>query len=194
MSIVRALYGLKSSGTAWRAKLADILDNMGYVPYESDPDIWMERAVKPSGGEYWTYMLIYVDDCLHINHNPSIDLEALSGFYRLKDGAGALERYLDTNVDQIQLKDGSTAWSMTCVDYLKGAIKNANNSLGEDTAALKMLGDGHRPFLSSYQPEIDVSPLSNQSLIQRYQHLVGILRWAIELRRIDIYTEVSCLL
>jgi hypothetical protein len=86
MIIVCALYGLKSSGAAWRAKLAETLDVMGYKPTGADPDVWMRRAVKPSGEEYLAYMLIYVDDCLHIHHDPNIDMTVLNGFYRLKDG------------------------------------------------------------------------------------------------------------
>ena len=39
MTISRALYGLKSSGAAWRAKFADTLRSMGYKPTEADPDV-----------------------------------------------------------------------------------------------------------------------------------------------------------
>ena len=65
--------------------------------------------------------------------------------------------------------------------------------LEKDKTALKMFGNGHRPYPSSYRPEIDVSPTLGASLINRYQHLIGMLRWSIELGRIDIQTEVSCL-
>ena len=33
----------------------------------------------------------------------------------------------------------------------------------------------------------------NEQLLNRYQQLIGVLRWSIELGRIDIMTEVSCL-
>ena len=56
-----------------------------------------------------------------------------------------------------------------------------------------MFGDGKRPYPSTYRPEMDITSLLDDVLIQRYQHLIGILRWAIELGRIDIHTEVSCL-
>ena len=193
MLIVRALYGLKSSGAAWRAKLAETLRSMDYTPTEADPDVWMKRAVKPSGEEYYCYMLVYVDDVLHIHHDPTIDMKRLNEHYRLKEGVSSPERYLGANVDKVQLEDGRIAWSMSCVDYLKGAIKNVDNILGENNAALKMFGDGHRPYPSSYRPEIDVTPLLDEKLLARYQQYIGILRWSIELGRIDIMTEVSCL-
>ena len=193
MLIVRALYGLKSSGAAWRAKLAETLDSLGYKPTEGDPDVWIKRAVKPCGEEYYAYMLTYVDDVLHIHFDPSLDMKRLNNIYRLKDGVGSPKRYLGANIDKVQLQDGRTSWSMSCTDYLRGAVKNVDEMLKEDNAALKSFGDGHRPYPSTYRPEIDVSELLNDEMISRYQQLIGILRWSIELGRIDIQTEVSCL-
>ena len=66
MLIVRALYGLKSSGAAWRSKLADTLMDMGYTPSESDRDVWMKRCQKANGTDYYKYILCYVDDILHL--------------------------------------------------------------------------------------------------------------------------------
>ena len=57
---------------------------------------------------------------------------------------------------------------MTCVDYIKGAIENFNNMLGKDKVVMKMFGDGHRPYPSSYRPEMDVSELLSDILINRY--------------------------
>ena len=193
MIIVRALYGLKSSGAAWRSKLAETLRGMLYFPSESDPDVWLKRDTKPDGMPYWKYMLIYVDDVLHIAHNPSVDMKSLNEVYRLKEGAGPPDRYLGANVEQVQLEDGRLAWSMTCVDYLRGAIEGVNNTLQESGTALKNFGKGERPYPSSYKPELDTTPELNEKLANRYQQYIGILRWSIELGRIDIMTEVSCL-
>jgi len=38
-----------------------------------------------------------------------------------------------------------------------------------------------------------VTPVLDEEKSNRFQQLIGILRWAIELGRIDILTEVSCL-
>ena len=64
---------------------------------------------------------------------------------------------------------------MTCVDYIKGAIKSVNDMLEKDKVAMKMFGDGHRPYPSSYRPELDVSELLSDDLINRYQQLIGML-------------------
>ena len=191
--IARALYGLKSSGAAWRAKLAETMRTIGYTPTQADPDVWIKRATKPNGQEYYCYMLVYVDDVMHIHHDPLVDMGLLSKFYRLKDGVSSPSRYLGANIEKVQLEDGRNVWSMTCVDYITGAIRNVSSMLEGDKAPLKMFGDGHRPYPSSYRPELDVTELLSDALINRYQQLIGMLRWSIELGRIDIQTEVSCL-
>lgn len=193
MLIVRALYGLKSSGAAWRAKLADSLKDIGYKPTEADPDVYIKQGTKPCGQRYWKYMLVYVDDILHIAHDPNEDMKMIKEMYRLKDGSGPPDRYLGANVEKVQLSDGTECWSMTCVEYLTGAIANINNTLNESNTSLKNFGDGKRPFPSTYRPEIDVSKELDEKSTNLFQQYIGILRWSIELGRIDIYTEVSCL-
>ena len=43
--IVRALYGLKSSGAAWRSHFANDLCDMGFQSsLASNPDVWMRAA------------------------------------------------------------------------------------------------------------------------------------------------------
>lgn len=38
--VERALYGLRSSGAAFRSFLVETLDNMGFRSSEADPDVW----------------------------------------------------------------------------------------------------------------------------------------------------------
>ena len=45
--VVKALYGLKSSGAAFRSLLAETLRNLMYIPSKADPDVWMRAATKP---------------------------------------------------------------------------------------------------------------------------------------------------
>eukprot|EP00957_Ditylum_brightwellii_P000573 44467-Ditylum_brightwellii.AAC.1 len=46
----------------------------------------------------------------------------------------------------------------------------------------------------NYKPELDSSEYLNDTMANHYLQLVGILRWAVELGRIDIATEVSVML
>jgi hypothetical protein len=77
MIVVRALYGLKSSGAAFRSFLAEHLYDIGYKPSPADPDVWMRPAVKDNGFKYWEYVLCYVDDLLAISHNPSCTMKSI---------------------------------------------------------------------------------------------------------------------
>ena len=44
---------------------------------------------------------------------------------------------------------------------------------------------------SNYRPELDVTPYNNEEDHAWYQQQIGVLRWAVELGRIDICGEVS---
>ena len=68
--IVRAIYGLKSSGAAFRAHLADCMQHLGYKPCMADQDLWMKAQTDPRNGHsYYSYILTYVDDVLIIHHD-----------------------------------------------------------------------------------------------------------------------------
>jgi hypothetical protein len=49
------------------------------------------------------------------------------------------------------------------------------------------------PMSVSYRPELDVSPELSAEDANNYQSLIGVLRWAVEIGRVDITTEVSML-
>jgi hypothetical protein len=49
------------------------------------------------------------------------------------------------------------------------------------------------PMVASYHPEIDLSPVFIAETANYYQLLIGVLRWVVEIGRIDIATEVSML-
>jgi len=193
MIIARALYGLKSSGAAWRSSLAETMEALGYRPTQADPDVWIKQAYKRSGEPYYKYLLIYVDDVLHIAENTEEDMAKLGRAYRLKDRVGPPDRYLGGNIEKVQTDDGSVAWSLSCYDYLNNALKQVQDELSERNLSLKQSETGLRPHPSSYRPEVDVTQVLDEEKTNRFHHLIGILRWAIELGRVDILTEVSCL-
>jgi Reverse transcriptase (RNA-dependent DNA polymerase) len=62
--IVKALYGLKSSGMRWWGVLADVLRQMGFVPSKADPNIWMRPKQDPDNPaqDHYEYIMVYVDD------------------------------------------------------------------------------------------------------------------------------------
>ena len=138
-------------------------------------------------------MLIYVDDVLHIAEDPEEDMAKLGQEYRLKDGVGPPDIHLGGNIERVQTKDGSVAWSLSCYDYLTNAVRQVEDELSQRNLTLKQFGTDLRPYPACYKPEVDITPVLDEESTNRFQQLIGILRWAIELGRIDILTEVSCL-
>ena len=63
--------------------------------------------------------------------------------------------------------------------------------IAEDDPEAKLKSTARNPFPSGYKPELDVTPELNDELGSRFLQLIGVLRWAIELGRLDIFVEVS---
>ena len=112
MIVTRASYGLKSSRASWRAMFAKTLRDNGYFSSRAYPDVWFQPKTKPNRDAYYSIVLVYVDDCLHFYHEPTIMMYSLESIYRLKDKAQALDGYLGANIGEVQLSDGTMASSM----------------------------------------------------------------------------------
>jgi hypothetical protein len=83
--IVRALYGLKSDGAAFRNHLAECMKYLGWIPHRTDRDFWMKAETCPDDGVlYWAYILIYVDDILCVYHDPGAPLVKLDEYFKMK--------------------------------------------------------------------------------------------------------------
>ena len=81
MIIKKALYGLKSSGAAFRAHLAETLYDLEYKPMRADPDAWIRPATKANGFEYYEMVLVYVDDTLCISEDPKATMHGIQGTF-----------------------------------------------------------------------------------------------------------------
>jgi hypothetical protein len=101
--IVRALYGLKSSGASWRAMFNSSILDMGFEPATiADPDVYRKVHSKENGFKYYEYVLVYVDDVLIISHSPMVHLERIQASYDLNPSSiGPLIRYLGADVRKV---------------------------------------------------------------------------------------------
>ena len=194
--IVRALYGLKSSGASWRAMFNNSIRDMGFQPSIADPDVYIRPFTKPDGYKYYEYILVYVDDVLIVSHDPEKHLEVIKANYELNPASvGPPTRYLGADVEKVMKPGDPTGreyWSFSARTYVRNAVKNVKLLLQEEGRSLK--GTAKTPFPSStYRPEVDTSNECNSEQSSRYQNLIGVLRWAVELGRLDIYTEVALL-
>jgi Reverse transcriptase (RNA-dependent DNA polymerase) len=71
--IVKALYGLRSSGTRWHDMLYDALTGMGFTPSLADADIWMREQ-----DDHYEYITCYVDDLMIVSRDPKAIIDALT--------------------------------------------------------------------------------------------------------------------
>ena len=100
MLVTKALYGLKSSGAAFRSKLAGVLRDLQYTPSKADPDVWLRPATKPDGFKYYEMVLCYVDDVLAIGHKPMRTFEGIKDAFKLKgDKAEPPDMYLGASLN-----------------------------------------------------------------------------------------------
>ena len=194
--LVRALYGLKSSGAAWRAMFSNFVTNtLGFTPTRIDPDVYYRKSIRPDGDAYYEYMLVYVDDVLAISLNPTEIMVEIGKHFTIKDNKyGEPTAYLGANIEKVQLEDNVTAWSMTSKHYVKNLIETISDLLAEDGRELKgrFKQKSHAgPLPVSYAPELDDTPHCSEEHASRYRQIIGILRWAVELGRLDIHFEVA---
>jgi Reverse transcriptase (RNA-dependent DNA polymerase) len=192
--VVRSLYGLKSSGAAFRNHLADCMRHLGWTSCLADPDVWYKAEVRPEDGfQYYAYCLLYVDDALVIHHDATTALDRLDKYFKMKAGSiGDPDFYLGAKLKPVQLSNGVEAWGMSASKYIQGAVMNVKSYLkAQGNVALPKRAA--TPFAQGYRPEMDTSAELDPERASYYQSQIGVLRWCVELGRVDIITEVSML-
>jgi hypothetical protein len=191
MLVIKALYGLRSSGAAFRALLAETLVKLGYKPSYADPDVWMRPAVRPNGTEYYEYVLCYVDDVLCISADPMKTMRGIQADFKLKDDKIAEpDVYLGATLTKMEI-NGKMCWAMSPEQYVKSAVKNVEETLAK--RGRRLTGKCVTPFSCNYEPWMETSPELKADGLQYFQELIGVLRWAVEIGRVDILLEVSLL-
>jgi hypothetical protein len=192
--IVRALYGLRTSGAQFRSHLAQTLSEFGYRSSKADPDVWMRPETKPDGTKYYAYVLVYVDDILCVHHKPQELIEMLRKTYKLKEGSvGPPTVYLGAEIKPYYLPDsdepGKARWSMSSEAYVKRAVQDVETELGK--VDLRLPTKVSTPLACGYFPELDQTTELDDKRGTYYMGLIGVLRWTVELGRIDIAVDVS---
>jgi hypothetical protein len=196
IKIVRALYGLKSSGAAWRAMFNTSIIEMGFTPTVADPDVYRRPNTKEDGFKYYEYILVYVDNVLIVSHSPNTHLQQIQANYELNPSSiGSPTRYLGADVRKVTRPgdpSGKEYWSFSAVTYIKNAVQNVKLMLQAEGRNLKTTARTQFPS-SAYRPETVTSDECDDEMSSRDSQLIGVLRWSVELGRIDIYTETALL-
>lgn len=190
--IVRALYGGKTAGRDFRNHLRSCMRHLEFKPCPADPDVWMRPATKDDGSEYWEYVLLYTDDCLVMSHRGEHVLRNEIGkYFALKEESiGAPDIYLGGKLRKVELENGLYAWAFGSSQYVNAAVNNVETYL-ENEKADPLPKNVRAPLSTDYRPEVDVTTALSVKDASQYQSLIGVLRWIVELGRVDIAVEVS---
>ena len=167
------------------------LDEMIFVPTQADPDVWMRSAVKLDGEAYYEYILVYVDDILVISDDHKIVMEHIQVNFKFKDNkVEPPAMYIGAKLKKNNIEN-CEYWTMSTYEYIQAAIKNVQDKLS--TMNMRLQKHAHTLMSSGYRPELDQSEELDENDTQYVQELIGILRWATEIGRVDILTEVAML-
>jgi hypothetical protein len=195
--IHRALYGGKSAGRDFRNALRGCMDHLGFKSCPADPDVWMRPAIKADGTKVYDYVLLYTDDTLVISETPEAILrQELGKYFDLKEESiGPPKLYLGGHLRLVELENGVKAWAYSSSQYVQAAVKNVQDYLSKpaNVAKWKLPSKAETPIQTSYRPELDTTRELNPQEASYYMSLIGILRWIVELGRVDICLEVSML-
>ena len=174
--IVKALYGLRSSGLRWHERFADSLHDMGFKPSKAEDDIWMQH-----NGDVYDYIATYVDDLCIVSKEPQEYVKLLKEKYKYKlKGTGPIVFHL--GCDYFRDKDGILCFAPR--KYIDKMMEGY----------VKMFGTKPKEYDSPLEKgdhlELDDSEELDQEDVKKYQSLIGSMQWAVSLGRIDITTAV----
>ena len=80
---------------------------------------------------------------------------------------------------------------MSIEDYANAAINTVEESLKKNT--IRKLKKIDTLMIRTYSTELDGTSELNTNVITFFQELIGMLRWAIELGRVNLLHEVALL-
>lgn len=175
--IIKALYGLKSSGKRWWERCSEILNDMGFQPSKAEDDIWMKDM-----GDHHEYLARYVDDIAIVSKNPKVIIDTLTTKYKLKlKGSGPIKYHLGSDFS----RDEHGVLSMSPKKYIERMTDNYVRMFGSKPKVLYS-----SPLERGDHPELDTTDELDVDGIKKYQSLIGALQWVVTLGRLDIATAV----
>jgi len=197
--LVRALYGSYSASAAFRNHVSGhIRETMGFQMCWADNDVYMRVAAHPVTHEpYYEYIICYSDDILVASHEPEKVMDELAQKIEFKGKHAPPESYLGCDVTRGRYTTdesgrGVWMWGLSSKIYTNKVLKQVELMLSE-RGAKDRLNTKHcrTPLATNYKPELDQTDLCDADGLALYQGLIGILRWLVELGRMDIMYSVS---
>jgi hypothetical protein len=86
--------------------------------------------------------------------------------------------------------NGIDCWTITSQDYVKATVKNVEETISRKGRRLPT-SNIDTPMNAPFSPEKDVTEELNADDTTYFQELIGVLRWATELGRVDTISSQS---
>ena len=166
------------------------MEEMGFESCKADADLWFCPATCANGIEYYQYVLLYTDDALAIAEDAeSILRNEIGKYFELKqESIGPPKIYLGGHMKKVELKNGQHCLAFSTSQYVQAAVKNVEEYIAKHGWKLPR---ANTPLRTTYRPELDLTNELDKIDSTYYQSLIDILRWVVELGRLDICLETS---
>jgi hypothetical protein len=127
------------------------------------------------------------DDSLVVSENVEQVLRReLGRYFTMKEESiGLPEVYLGGHARKVKLDNGVECWAF-CLNVEEYRTKR-------DDVNWNLPMTAETPIQTSYRPELDVSPELQPTDAAYYMFLIGVLRWIVELGRVDVCLECAML-
>ena len=153
----------------------------------------MKPEIDPDRDKYYSYILCYVDYVLVLHHDAMTTLMKIDKYFKLKPSSiGDPEIYLGANLKYTLAANGVWCWTLSPSKYVQEACKKCDiflkNNFDGKYYLTKMAPN---PFVVGYRPETDMTDPLDTDRASYYQTMIGVMRWMVEIGRIEIATECS---
>ena len=130
-----------------------------------------------------------------IDHDAMPILEKINKFMLLKpDSVGDPDIYLGAKLKRVQLENNVWCWTLSPSKYIQESVRNCEKYLNNHfDGKFKMYKNAPNPFDMDYDPDTDVTPLLPPDQASYSNIIIDVMRWMVELGRVDICTEISML-
>jgi hypothetical protein len=126
-----------------------------------------------------------------VHHDPGTSLAQIDKYFKIKPGS-IMEPtfYLGAKLKKTVMPNGVVAWGMSSSKYIQSVVQNMQKYLKKN-GDRRLKKKASAPFEATYRADIDERPVLGLKIANYFQYQIGILRWCVELGRIDIIIEVS---
>jgi hypothetical protein len=136
--ITRALYGGKYAGSDYWKHMRACMTKLNFTSCQGDLDVWRRPGIKSDGTPYYTYVCLYVDDCLVIDEFPELVIrQEIGKFWMLK--ASSVDTptiYLGNKVIKVTFENDMSCWAFSLSQYVQALVSNVEKHLKQMNACL----------------------------------------------------------